>query len=80
MDYLVVMGGRSGGVGNLFQDILFYNLATRNWETYPTKIHLPEPMANIQAVVALQLDDQVSIAQTFYEQLFQIKVFCPAFF
>jgi hypothetical protein len=56
MDYLVVMGG--GDDRNVFTDVIFFNLASRVWETYPTKIKLPEPMTQLQAVVALQLDNQ----------------------
>jgi hypothetical protein len=54
-DYLVVLGGGNGPT--IFNDIVFYNLATKNWETFPTKIQLPEPMAYVQAVVALKLDN-----------------------
>ncbi len=52
-DYLVVMGG--GDNVKQFSDIIFFNFATRSWETYPTKIRLPVPMADIRAMVALQL-------------------------
>ena len=54
INYLALIGG--GNSYKVFNDIIFYNLATRVWETY--QIYLPQPMANIQAVAALQLDNQ----------------------
>jgi hypothetical protein len=55
-DYIIVMGGHNGNT--LLTDVLFYNIAARLWESYPSRIFLPEQMANVQAVVALQLDTE----------------------
>ena len=55
-DYMIVLGGSDGYVS--FTDILFYNIDARLWETYPSRIFLPEPMADVQAVIALKLDTE----------------------
>ena len=52
-DYLIVFGGTSNAI---LSDIIFFNIANRAWEMYPEKIHLPVPMTDVQASIALQLD------------------------
>ena len=56
IDYMALLGG--GDVNGQFSDIIFNNIERNVWETYLTTIYLPEIMANVKGVIALQLDKE----------------------
>ncbi len=52
IDYMALIGGNDGP--NAYNDILYYNIAQKLWETTP--ISLPVPMAEVKAAISLKLD------------------------
>jgi hypothetical protein len=61
IDYMIILGGASYYA--IRSDIIYFNIVQKKWEN---SIPLPEQMADIKAIISLQLDSEVCNMMVLY--------------